>query len=229
MDIKYRYYIALFCITGILLPAVSGAYDQTAGYQSLNRWALNLEGLNHKVPPGRFWQYCQQYAAVSQRQAKRRIQRCQSRIPLSTGGIRKRWMNNWRAHNRWCNTVSSYASGGEIRIRERQLKQCYQHPPRLTRQKCKRNDKFHKAAARGNLRYVRRCLNIGLPVNTREGNGWTALHSAARNGHMPVIKLLLQRGAAINVKDHFGRTPLDQAKAGHRFGAITYLKHKGGI
>jgi hypothetical protein len=96
------------------------------------------------------------------------------------------------------------------------------------------NNKFcintlHRAAAKGDIELVIKCLKSGANVDSREGNEWTPLHSAARNGSFRMVKLLLRAGADINAKDVTRRTPLDQAVIGKYDQIIRYLKSKGGI
>lgn len=208
-------------------------FTNTPGYVSLNQWANNLKGRNFRTDPA-FPAYCRMYAKVARRQALRRIQEgCTAAIPLSNNNIRNRWRKNKQPHRNWCRNVSSHASGGEARVRENQLKSCIQNrrppKPKLTIQKCKSNDKFHKAAARGDINFVRRCLNIGVNANTREGNNWTALHSASSQGRLAIARLLVQKGAYVNARDITNRTPLDQAKRGRHYPVINYLKSMGGV
>ncbi|MCK5726384.1 MAG: ankyrin repeat domain-containing protein [Thiotrichaceae bacterium] len=208
----------------LLISTVSAnPFNHTGGYQSLNHWAIQLQG-QRQVPRG----YCQRYAQVANSQARRRTQsHCTNNIPLNSWNIRKRWTINYTGHYNWCRSVSSYSSGNETRSREYRLKSCIIANQRLTIVKCRHNDKVHKAAARGDINYVRRCLNIGFPVNSREHNNWTPLHSAARSGQYNVVQLLVNRRAAINAKDRHQRTPLDQARLSGRQSVINYLMRRG--
>ena len=60
----------------------------------------------------------------------------------------------------------------------------------------------------GNLNQVKELLNQGVPVNSRNEDGWTPLHHAAQNGRLNVVQELLKRGAHVHSRDQTGRTPL---------------------
>ena len=79
----------------------------------------------------------------------------------------------------------------------------------VTKVKCVAGDKFHKAAAKGDTEFLQDCLDAGTPVDSLEGNGWTALHAAVFNGKDEAAKLLLKSGAVATVKNNNGKTPLD--------------------
>jgi len=67
---------------------------------------------------------------------------------------------------------------------------------------------IHNAARTGNLNRVRTLLNQGVPVNTRDGHGWTPFHWAAFSGRLNVVQELLRRGARVNPRSNHGQTPL---------------------
>lgn len=96
----------------------------------------------------------------------------------------------------------------------------------VTPQNCTNGDRFHKAAARGNVKYVQDCLTAGIAVDVQEGNGWTALHAAARQGQIAVIDTLLRYNANPNIRDKTGRTPLDQATLAKQQKAIDILSQQ---
>lgn len=96
-------------------------------------------------------------------------------------------------------------------------------------QNCILNDNLHKAAARGNLNFVSKCLKSGVSANVLERNGWTPLHSAARSGRVKIISLLIRYKANINAVDKTGRTPLDQAIFNNSSNAINLLKGYGAV
>jgi len=79
---------------------------------------------------------------------------------------------------------------------------------------------IHEAAYVGNLNRVRALLNQGVPVNSRDGHGWTPLHHAAQRGQLNVVQELLRRGARVNPRNSALRvamTPLHLAAiGGHR-------------
>lgn len=96
--------------------------------------------------------------------------------------------------------------------------------PPVTPESCLSGDAFHKAAARGDVNFVKACLQAGTPVNTQEGNGWTALHAAANKDQGQVMQILLRYDADPSVRDTSGRTALDHATSAKRTNAISVLK-----
>jgi hypothetical protein len=83
------------------------------------------------------------------------------------------------------------------------------------------------AAATGDLRTVKQLLSRGLPVNSRNEDGSTALYGAAVEGQMPVIRYLVEHGADLNVRNNFGSTALGAAREMNRAEAIRYLENHG--
>ena len=67
------------------------------------------------------------------------------------------------------------------------------------------------AAIVGDADAVRRLLDLGLPVNTVDAQGCTALLRAAGGGHRVTVDLLLARGADPQLAAHTGATPLSAA------------------
>lgn len=83
----------------------------------------------------------------------------------------------------------------------------------VTKEKCVEGDRFQKAAAKSDTTFIQACLTAGTPVDSVEGNGWTALHAAAFSGQEEVVTLLLKSGANTTLKDKNGKTPLDLANS----------------
>ena len=71
-----------------------------------------------------------------------------------------------------------------------------------------RTQTLSEAALSGNLAGVKRQLDRGTDINTKDPDGWTPLMVAADQGKLEVVKILLDRGADVNVKDAYGWTPL---------------------
>ena len=67
------------------------------------------------------------------------------------------------------------------------------------------------AAIVGDADAVRRLLDLGLPVDARDGQGCTALLRAAGGGHRAVVDLLLARGADAQCAANTGATALSAA------------------
>src|SRR6266446_2422711 len=54
--------------------------------------------------------------------------------------------------------------------------------------------------------------DLGVDVNAKGENGWTALHAATYMGLDSLIQLLVEKGAKLDVMDDFGQTPLSIAE-----------------
>jgi len=227
--------ISLILISGLLIPVTGSAhsYRQTSGYQGLINWANQLRGVSFNDQ--RYRAYCNRYAQISVAQANQRTsQQCTSAIPTPNKNLKDRWTKSAWSHKGWCLSVSAHASKAESARREGGLRNClnrHNHQPTKAqvRKQCLANDNMHKKAARGDVKYVRSCLNAGVNANIREGNQWTPLHSASRYGRIKIAKLLISRGAVVNARDVTGRTPMDQAKVGRYNTLQNYLKRRGGF
>ncbi|MEZ5477105.1 MAG: ankyrin repeat domain-containing protein [Thiolinea sp.] len=223
-----RLVISFFSSLIILTLSTTQAYsyEYTRGYYRVLGQADSLAG-SHPDYDTDFEDYCSRYAKVAVRQAQRRIDDgCRRIIPRANG----RWSRNWQPHYNWCMGVTSKGSGNEIKIREKDLEQCFNNKDEVdvspvTKSICR--SRIHNMAAQGSYGFVRNCLNIGTSPNIREGNQWTPLHSAARHGHLGIVKMLLQRGAHIDAADNTGRTALDQAYIGHHQNVINHLEDEG--
>lgn len=228
---KQKLIIISSLVGGALIPlAVMGNhYMQTQGYQGLVNQANGLNGVSFH--DNAYTSYCDQFALVSEKQAKLRLsQSCTSAIPTPTAALKSRWSTNMWGHKGWCRSVSAGASINELKIRETGLKNCMtNHGP--SKADCLANDNFHKQAARGGVKYVKQCLKAGVDVNsrTRDGTHWTPLHSAARNGQVGIAKVLIANGALVNARDVSNRTPLDQASVGRFVNMQHYLRGLGGV
>ena len=70
---------------------------------------------------------------------------------------------------------------------------------------------IHNAAGFGNPTEVLRFLKQGVPVDSPDHEGATALARAARYNHVNVAELLVAAGAAVDHRDKIGRTPMHLA------------------
>src|SRR6266850_2475373 len=70
------------------------------------------------------------------------------------------------------------------------------------------NAELVQAARSGSEDTVRRLLDQGAVVDSRNRSGDTPLNIAAKNGHTRLGLLLIERGADVNQKDLAGVTPL---------------------
>lgn len=68
-----------------------------------------------------------------------------------------------------------------------------------------------RTAERGDGGKVIYYLKKGVPVDTKDGLGYTALMKAASNGHEDVVNLLIENKSNVNAITVFGTTALMQA------------------
>ena len=72
---------------------------------------------------------------------------------------------------------------------------------------------LHRAAARGDLREVKRILSrTKMDLNAKDKNGWQPLHEAAAAGHIDVVMHLVENGADLESVTKSGGTALWWAK-----------------
>ncbi|GAB2591171.1 ankyrin repeat domain-containing protein [Dyella jejuensis] len=90
-----------------------------------------------------------------------------------------------------------------------------------------RADDLIHAATRGAATAVRRLLELGFPVDTRDAQGATALLHACGAGHREVALTLLDAGADMAASANNGMTPLAAAVAARREGLVTLLLERG--
>ncbi len=92
------------------------------------------------------------------------------------------------------------------------------------------------AAQIGNLRVVKRFVELGLDIESFSSNGTTPLVAAAKNGRLEIVEFLLELGADVNSPDRDYQTPLmaaaskGQAKVVKillKWGAKIELRDKG--
>lgn len=67
-------------------------------------------------------------------------------------------------------------------------------------------NKLLRCAQNGDITNLRRCLEMGTPVDGSDEFGWTPLMCAVHAGHANIVKYLLGVGADINISDSQGRT-----------------------
>ena len=70
-----------------------------------------------------------------------------------------------------------------------------------------------RQAEAGDLAALRRLLDAGVPVDTRDARRRTALLAATHANHIDVARLLIQRGADVNAKDEMQDSPFLYAGA----------------
>ncbi|KAK9057274.1 hypothetical protein SSX86_022109 [Deinandra increscens subsp. villosa] len=87
-------------------------------------------------------------------------------------------------------------------------------------------DVLHRAARKGDVDEMRKCLAEGANVNGRDQNGWTPLHRTAFKGHIEGVKFLLNHGGLVDMVDGNGYTALHRAvEAGHAQVAMMLIAH----
>lgn len=67
-----------------------------------------------------------------------------------------------------------------------------------------------RAAFSGNTEEITRLLDVGVPINAQDGEGWNPLHAAIENDQKECICLLVENGADIACVIN-GLTPLAHA------------------
>ena len=75
-----------------------------------------------------------------------------------------------------------------------------------------------------NLEAVKMCLDLGIDVNTRDGDGRTALHGAAHKGRNAVVQLLVDHGARLDARDNGSRDTVSGALLGHNWLPVDYAE-----
>ena len=63
------------------------------------------------------------------------------------------------------------------------------------------------AAEAGDMAALRRLLDAGVPVDTRDARGRTALLAATHADRIDAARLLIERGADVNAKDAIQDSP----------------------
>ena len=75
-----------------------------------------------------------------------------------------------------------------------------------------------------NIEAVKMCLDLGIDVNARDGDGRTALHGAAHKGRNAVVHLLVDHGAKLDAKDNGSRDTVNGALLGHNWLPVDYAE-----
>jgi hypothetical protein len=91
-----------------------------------------------------------------------------------------------------------------------------------------REQRLLEAAREGDRATVERALELGVPVESADDLGRSALLLAARDaGDLELVRFLHERGAEIDRPDADGRTPLSFAAAAGRLELVRYLAREG--
>ncbi|KAG2701413.1 hypothetical protein I3843_06G039900 [Carya illinoinensis] len=84
-------------------------------------------------------------------------------------------------------------------------------------------DAIHAFAREGEVDNLLKCIEGGISVNLRDGEGRTPLHWAVDRGHLNITELLIKSNADVNAKDDDGQTPLHYAVTCEREGLVKFL------
>ncbi|XP_060182090.1 protein VAPYRIN-LIKE-like [Lycium barbarum] len=88
-------------------------------------------------------------------------------------------------------------------------------------------DTLHRAARKGDVSDIKKCITEGANVNGKDQNGWTPLHRAAFKGRIEVVKVLVKHGAKLDVVEDCGHTPLHLAIEAGQKNVAMYLIAQG--
>ncbi|XP_011504258.1 PREDICTED: osteoclast-stimulating factor 1-like [Ceratosolen solmsi marchali] len=87
---------------------------------------------------------------------------------------------------------------------------------------------LHEAARRGNISFLRECLNSGVSGTGLDSAGNTPLYWAARAGHEDCVKLLLDLpNPAVNAQNKMGDSPLHVAASHGHLNIVNRLLEAG--
>jgi ankyrin repeat protein len=88
---------------------------------------------------------------------------------------------------------------------------------------------FMEAASTGNVSMLNHMLQGGVDVDTKAGDGYTALHCAAMTGQTEAMKFLLKKGAIVDTRnsESRGRRPVHNAIGGKHAKAFAILLDAG--
>jgi hypothetical protein len=79
------------------------------------------------------------------------------------------------------------------------------------------------AAFSHNIPALELMLKLGFDVNTRGGEGFTAIGHAALRGHVDTVRLLIARGADLEIRNNYGGTALE----GCQWGSLNFRDPTG--
>ncbi|KAH0633946.1 hypothetical protein KY285_036697 [Solanum tuberosum] len=88
-------------------------------------------------------------------------------------------------------------------------------------------DTLHRAARKGDVAEIKKCIAEGANVNGKDQNGWTPLHRAAFKGRVEVVKVLVNNRAKLDIVDYVGYTPLHLAIEAGQKDVAMYLIAQG--
>ena len=86
---------------------------------------------------------------------------------------------------------------------------------------------IHLAAELGTIKQVKRFIDKGVDVNSRNEDGETPLHMAVYYGGRSMVEFLIANGAIVDIKNNGGETPLHPAAWAGETAVITTLINYG--
>ncbi|MBP5427325.1 MAG: ankyrin repeat domain-containing protein [Clostridiales bacterium] len=86
---------------------------------------------------------------------------------------------------------------------------------------------LNRACEMGDLDEVKKMINKGLDINTRDKDGNAPIHYACKFGHLDVVKYLLDKGSDIESKGQGDYTPLYVASYNNKVEVAKYLLENG--
>lgn len=89
------------------------------------------------------------------------------------------------------------------------------------------SEQIIKAASDGDLDTVKKLVEQGVDVNSRDNGQWTPLIIAAQNGHLNVVQYLIEKGADVNAENAYTETALCLAKSERHEEIVEYLIGNG--
>src|SRR3954470_8657461 len=89
------------------------------------------------------------------------------------------------------------------------------------------NSRLLDAATAGDVDEIRDALRDGIPANSADSSGYTALHSALMTGNSEAVQVLLDAGADVSAVTDNGTTCLALAASGKHWSMIPLLLKAG--
>ena len=86
---------------------------------------------------------------------------------------------------------------------------------------------LHLAAYMGDMERLKKCLQDGMDINSKEDAGCTALHAAVNSGKKDIVEFLIGKYANTHARDTYGVTPLYYAAIHNYEDIADFLLAKG--
>lgn len=86
---------------------------------------------------------------------------------------------------------------------------------------------LRRAAITGNVETLRQLVDSGVPVDTVDPNGWTALMLAAKYGNAETVHYLVKSGAEVNRRNKLNGTALHSAAQRGHAEVVRFLLNEG--